>query len=1173
MARQQELISDESPKEGINTDNNSLRTEAKRKKFRPFRAVRNMFRRRMRRQGSDNLQDYKKSRSTTELQSDQEGGRRFSSPNSSYSVGLSVSHDSIFSPDHVATSLDPQELRNIHGFLSVQHVELKDLKNELFARVRARRDSDDEDAGLPHSPCTSPTTADVLSQNLKSKSGISHTTCSAGSLISMESSENDEDLTGQTLSSHSSRMSLSDRKYADSDDMDVSQSVPLSHKAARHKIAVRPKRTHGLPRHRKQQLAASGLGSLPSTPEISEDSGRPSSDSLQSSKIFFDEFENSSESILTSPIFNEVKNENIILSDSSKTSPESPEENSISQISNSSNISYQEMTQNSLSPSNVSPKWNIIDSLEDAFDKLGKDISPDSENTERNSCENNEINSENIFENNNEDNMNKSDQKTEKEAKEVFALWGVKMRRNSDIEKNEKHTKEGKDDQVTEEPFLSRFFGSRRSNRKIRKNSDDECFLSNKEMNEHALNDKVKSSGEYNVTDGKISSGKIEKKNLFLNLNSAKPHNEQTFRNFVSNTVQNNQFEKTTEQNTNSKYKLEYGFKQVSNKQVVKSSSDNCVNYSLVNNSKDQKEGKNYQNKEIKTSENSPQAIDKESAISKNSSNFTTWADIKRVQKVKQESTFKLTQNDKNHTDEGLERNFCTENVNRGLKDEILSSDNASPTSNFKNACIDNNLSQQKLDIKDMSAFKEENLLNQDDKRGQFKETESEKVIDSTINEESQCKTSNSKNQTSTNKGNCENSDNHIKRNPNQKLDITVSPIRTWQESMNIVHESSIITQISSNSNHELFTETNSIAKSSGINNSKFKSKEIKSTHSISKADLIQSVVPNGNSNNKLVKSSFQENQGIISLDSKTSITEAQNTVRKIIENTSEINQNTTEKISPKTEIEPKKESNGKQYQDDVPQNSSLPENSELFHVFARRSIKQKHIDKEKSKGSNDSSLNIKNVKNNLNSKNNSNCILKDDDKNISEAILQKEKNNLSQDSSLVSHNTNVDVAQTGEINSEVRTTTNKYNEKDIDQESASRPRSNTASDTSQLNSSTSEMRTRKTSVTESTKKSLIKNKQDSLEEIKTGRLLNERDKSKSFKLNSSWNSQDTKGTEENQQPAWLRLAQQRREQREQKEKQLFGSSSPSGNETNGKPSRSTKVLDMVSNFQKLQMT
>lgn len=202
---------------------------------------------------------------------------KYEVPTPPYKLGLSVSHDSIFSPDNGSNSINPEELNRPQGSsLSVQHAGIKNMfKDELFNRVRARRDSDDDDVGLPHSPCTSPTTVDVLTQGLKEKSSKSQTTCSAGSLISMGSSENDDDSAGQLSSGHSSRMSLLDRRSVDSEgDADLCQSVPLNHKAAHHKIAVRPKRTHGLPQRRLKQLAASAVSTLPSTPEVMEDNGK-----------------------------------------------------------------------------------------------------------------------------------------------------------------------------------------------------------------------------------------------------------------------------------------------------------------------------------------------------------------------------------------------------------------------------------------------------------------------------------------------------------------------------------------------------------------------------------------------------------------------------------------------------------------------------------------------------------------------------------------------------------------------------------------------------------------------------------------------------------------------------------------------------------------------------------
>ncbi|GFS62536.1 uncharacterized protein TNIN_190872 [Trichonephila inaurata madagascariensis] len=253
-----------------------VKQEAKWKRFHPFRVVRKIFRRRIKREGTSVTDASKKSWSTSELQSVQDDGTGKREVTSPLKIGLSVSHDSIFSPETSTNAVSSETINVSHGSsLSVHHTTIKNMfKDELFTRVRARRDSDDDDAGLPHSPCTSPTTVDVLTQGLKEKSSKSQTTCSAGSLISMGSSENDEDSAGQS-SGHSSRISLIDRRSLDSDgDTDSSQPVPLNHNAAHHKIAVRPKRTHGLPRRRMNQIAASKVSTLPSTPEVTEDSGK-----------------------------------------------------------------------------------------------------------------------------------------------------------------------------------------------------------------------------------------------------------------------------------------------------------------------------------------------------------------------------------------------------------------------------------------------------------------------------------------------------------------------------------------------------------------------------------------------------------------------------------------------------------------------------------------------------------------------------------------------------------------------------------------------------------------------------------------------------------------------------------------------------------------------------------
>ncbi|KAK9717466.1 protein of unknown function (DUF4592) [Popillia japonica] len=142
-------------------------------------------------------------------------------------------------------------------------------ETELTERLRLRRgrgDTSEDDEGLPRSPCNSPTVTDktAIKDNPKS-----HSTCSEGSLLSVGSSEMDEDSLGQP-SIHSSKLSLEDRNTGDNDfDLDLSvknTSAPLNHSGARHKASVKPQRRYGAPR--KKRLSGSVL---PTTPEVNED--------------------------------------------------------------------------------------------------------------------------------------------------------------------------------------------------------------------------------------------------------------------------------------------------------------------------------------------------------------------------------------------------------------------------------------------------------------------------------------------------------------------------------------------------------------------------------------------------------------------------------------------------------------------------------------------------------------------------------------------------------------------------------------------------------------------------------------------------------------------------------------------------------------------------------------
>ncbi|CAI6363547.1 unnamed protein product [Macrosiphum euphorbiae] len=269
------------------------RPEPKTRRFNPLRRLRRIFRRKAQSpepndvKSCDNIVeppslDTSRSRSTSQLIDEPFTRRR-----SLHSTILSVSHDSVFNPEQHSGQSDSESTVSVPrlGFPQAN------IQAELLEAVRRRRkiqddddsfDMDNEDLGLPRSPSMhSPTIAtgnDLrLSKELITKS--SHSTCSDGSLLSMGSSEMDEDSFGAHNSRHSSKISLHDKRtsqtHLDSSDGDYSTSVPLSHDVAKHRMAIRPKRKHGNPRSKKP---LSVTNALPATPEVNEEhSGRSTS--------------------------------------------------------------------------------------------------------------------------------------------------------------------------------------------------------------------------------------------------------------------------------------------------------------------------------------------------------------------------------------------------------------------------------------------------------------------------------------------------------------------------------------------------------------------------------------------------------------------------------------------------------------------------------------------------------------------------------------------------------------------------------------------------------------------------------------------------------------------------------------------------------------------------------
>ncbi|KAJ8729063.1 hypothetical protein PYW07_006759 [Mythimna separata] len=225
-----------------------------------LRGLRRMFKRRGSGARADASPDPKSSSTSELLDADRHARRK----EGAYGSGLSVSHDSVFTGERSGDESSDERPTPAHGLGHVASSHRAELVAAVRRRGRGDGSDDDEDLGLPQSPPASPPTDKVEKRH---HAGISQSSCSDGSLLSVGSSEMDEDSSSGHHHSHDHSRSDQFDFYNTSEP--PTGVAPLSHSAAKHKMAVRPRRTHGAPRRKKNNpIAASAL---PITPELNEE--------------------------------------------------------------------------------------------------------------------------------------------------------------------------------------------------------------------------------------------------------------------------------------------------------------------------------------------------------------------------------------------------------------------------------------------------------------------------------------------------------------------------------------------------------------------------------------------------------------------------------------------------------------------------------------------------------------------------------------------------------------------------------------------------------------------------------------------------------------------------------------------------------------------------------------
>ncbi|XP_012941418.1 platelet binding protein GspB [Aplysia californica] len=263
-----------------------IRGDGKKKKFKPLSAVRKLFGKKRKKEESVVAV---KAQSTTALHSeyveeeDDDGGFKTHQKPLSLSGTRSISEDSVFSPEarEANISVFPKSA------VSEESLPKSAFQSELFSKLSKRRSQysdDDHDDGLPRSPVPPVTTADVImGGSLKpTPSGKkSSNRDSDQSLISVDSSENEEEdlFTAKWKASVPSRKSnsessLSQAKMDSLDFTGIEKTEVLKSSALKDRMSIKPKGRKATRQSRKKKESASPL-SLPSLNEESPTRSRP----------------------------------------------------------------------------------------------------------------------------------------------------------------------------------------------------------------------------------------------------------------------------------------------------------------------------------------------------------------------------------------------------------------------------------------------------------------------------------------------------------------------------------------------------------------------------------------------------------------------------------------------------------------------------------------------------------------------------------------------------------------------------------------------------------------------------------------------------------------------------------------------------------------------------------